>query len=104
MEIKPIPPTCSALSLSGRKVSMSKQVKDLSADQVKDSLLELLEGYEDFVVGLCFCLYFCNTRVLSSRSEIHSIYILSRSRCKVRSPFLITSHSILKLRRRWRDE
>ena len=58
MEIKPIPPTCSALSLSGRKVSMSKQVKDLSADQVKDSLLELLEGYEDFVVGLCFCLYF----------------------------------------------
>ena len=50
MEIKSIPPNHSALSLSGRKISMSKQVKDLTVDQVKDSLLELLEGYEDFVV------------------------------------------------------
>ena len=50
MEMKPIKPNASLLSMSGRKISMSKQVTGLSVDQVKESLLELLEGYEDFVV------------------------------------------------------
>ena len=52
MEIKPIKPNSSVASLSGgRKISMSKQVTGLGIDQVKESLLELLEGYEDFVVS-----------------------------------------------------
>lgn len=54
MEIKPIKPNTSVLSLSGRKISMSKQVTDLNLEQVKESLLELLEGYEDFVVIMSF--------------------------------------------------
>ena len=58
MEIKPIKPNSSVASLSsGRKISMSKQVTGLGIDQVKESLLELLEGYEDFVVS--FVLYNC---------------------------------------------
>ena len=51
MEVKPIKPNSSMLSLSGRKISMSKQVTGLNVDQVKESLIELLEGYEDFVVN-----------------------------------------------------
>ena len=57
MEIKPIRQNASLVSLSGRKISMSKQVTGLGVDQVKESLLELLEGYEDFVVCVVFVFF-----------------------------------------------
>ena len=57
MEMKPIKPNASLLSMSGRKISMSKQVTGLSVDQVKESLLELLEGYEDFVVFIIILIF-----------------------------------------------